>query len=94
MIPQPAGSFPASLQRSAALLTRQNDTMGNTCKYQDWRELGPVATNFSQDIAATWASNPRAIPSEIKDAMQAAQTALCALDDLIQEHVREELGDD
>jgi hypothetical protein len=31
--------------------------MGNTCKYQDWRDLGPVATNFSQDIAATLASN-------------------------------------
>lgn len=68
--------------------------MGNTCKYQDWRDLGPVAINFSQDIAATWASNPRGIPVHIKAAMQTVQTALCALDDLIQEHVREELGDD
>jgi hypothetical protein len=68
--------------------------MANTCKYQDWRDLGPAANIFSQNIAATWASNPRAIPREIKDAMQAAQTALCALDDLIQEHVREDLGDD
>ena len=68
--------------------------MNNTCKYHDWRDLGAVATNFSQDIAATWASNSRAIPREIKDAMQAAQSALCALDDLIQERVREELGEE
>jgi hypothetical protein len=63
-------------------------------KCKDWRDLGPAATNFSQNIAATWASNPRAIPSEIKDAMQAAQTALCALDDLIQEWERKELGEE
>ena len=63
-------------------------------KYQDWRDIGAAAGSFSSDIASTWAANPLAIPREIKDAMQAAQSALCALDDLIQAHVREELGEE
>jgi hypothetical protein len=61
-------------------------------KYQDWRDLGAAAGLFSSDIASTWAASPLGIPREIKDAMQAAQSALCAFDDLIQDHVREELG--
>ena len=67
------------------------DTMA---KYQDWRDVGTAAGSFSCDIASTWAASPHAIPREIKDAMQAAQSALCALDDLIQAHVRKELGDE
>jgi hypothetical protein len=63
-------------------------------RYQDWRDLGAAAGSFSSDIASTWAASPLGIPREIKDAMQAAQSALCALDDLIQAHVQEELGDE
>jgi hypothetical protein len=62
-------------------------------KYQDWREIGPAAASFSSNIASTWAANPSEVPREIKDAIRAAQTALCELDDLIGAHVREE-GDD
>lgn len=63
-------------------------------KYQDWRDIGPVAASFSSNIASTWAANPHSIPREIKDAMQAAQSVLCGLDDMIGAHVREKMGDD
>ena len=63
-------------------------------KYPDWRDIGTAAGSFSCDIASTWATSPHSIPREIKDAMQAAQSALCALDDLIQAHVQEEMEDD
>jgi hypothetical protein len=63
-------------------------------KYQDWREIGPAAASFSSNIASAWAANPSKIPREIKDAMRAAQTALCELDNLIEAHVRKEEDDE
>ena len=63
-------------------------------KYQDWRDIGPAAASASSTIESTWAANPHDIPREIKEAMRTAQVALCALDDLIGAHVREEMGDD